>query len=189
MESTLKPFPSADTLLALHGCCGQPAAPSQNRHEPRPNLKRCRGVRDGLAKQRGGRQGWGLRAQAVCSQEAGARLQGPLRRLLPLIGPPLAPKNNILVCLLGALRDRDRLFIPAISDAALLPPPGRPAARPPARGLALLRPPDTALSPLYAARLHSRGSSPSSALKQGFLSGGLQVGTEPFKSLLLMCIF
>lgn len=71
-----------------------------------------------------------MRAQAVCSQEAGARLQGPLRRLLPLIGPPLAPKNNILVCLLGALRDRDRLFIPAISDAALLPPPGRPVPGP-----------------------------------------------------------
>lgn len=68
-------------------------------------------------------QGSGLRAQAVCSLEAGARLQGPLRRLQPLIRPPLAPKNNILVCLLGALRDRDRLFIPAISDAALLRPP------------------------------------------------------------------
>lgn len=79
---------------------------------------------------RGGRQGRGLRAQAVCSQEAGARLQGPLSRLLPLIRPPLAPKNNILVCLLGALRDRDRLFIPAISDAALLPPPGWPAPGP-----------------------------------------------------------
>lgn len=76
-------------------------------------------------------QGSGLRAQAFCSLEAGARLQGPLRRLQPLIRPPLAPKNNILVCLLGALRDRDRLFIPAISDAALLrPPPPRPEARP-----------------------------------------------------------
>lgn len=93
---------------------------------------------------RGGRQGRGLRAQAVCSQEARARLQGPLRRLLPLIGPPLAPKNNILVCLLGALRDRDRLFIPAISDAALLPPPGWPGLAAP--------PPVTALRPLCAAR-------------------------------------
>lgn len=79
---------------------------------------------------RGGQQGQGLRAQAVCSQEEGMRLQGPLRRQLPLIWPPLAPKNNILVCLLGSLRDRDRLFIPAISDVALIPPPGCPAPGP-----------------------------------------------------------
>lgn len=103
-----------------------PPLPAKSRRESRPNLKRYHGVPDRLGVPRGGRQGLGLRAQAVCSQEAGARLQGPLRRLLPLIRPPLAPKNNILVCLLGALRDRDRLFIPAISDAALLPPPGWP---------------------------------------------------------------
>lgn len=72
---------------------------------------------------------------------------------------------------------------------AMRPFSRRPAARSPARGLALLRPPDTAQSPLCVARLHSRGSSPSSALKQGFLSGGLQVGTEPLKLLLLMRIF
>lgn len=88
------------------------------------------GFRTGLGCLGAGGRAGGLRAQAVCSQEAGARLQGPLRRLLPLIGPPLAPKNNILVCLLGALRDRDRLFIPAISDAALLPPPGWPTPGP-----------------------------------------------------------
>lgn len=98
--------------------------------ELRPNLKGYHAVRDRIGMPRGGRQGRGLRAQEVCSQEAGARLQGPLRRLQPLIGPPLAPKNNILVCLLGSLRDRDRLFIPALSDAALLPPPCSPARGP-----------------------------------------------------------
>lgn len=85
--------------------------------------------------------------QAVCSLEAGARLQGRLRRLLPLIRPPLAPKNNILVCLLGALRDRDRLFIPAISMRSFS---RRPAA---AGGPASLHPPrETALRPLSAER-------------------------------------
>lgn len=83
----------------------------------------CGGVRGRLGKQLGLR-GPEPGAQAVCSLEARARLQGPLRRLQPLIRPPLAPKTNILVCLLGALRDRDRLFIPAISAAALLRPPG-----------------------------------------------------------------
>lgn len=76
--------------------------------------------------------------QAVCSLEAGARLQGRLRRLLPLIRPPLAPKNNILVCLLGALRDRDRLFIPAISMRSFSRRPHPPR--------------ETALRPLSAER-------------------------------------
>ena len=71
MESTaLYPFSSAFF----------PPFPSQRRHEPRPNLKKKRGygVRAGLAKPRDRRQGRGLRAQAVCSQEAGARdFKGP----------------------------------------------------------------------------------------------------------------
>ena len=56
-----------------------PPFPCQRRHEPSPNLKkRGPGVRAGLAKPRGRRQGPGLRVQAVCSQEAGARdFKGP----------------------------------------------------------------------------------------------------------------
>lgn len=121
----------------------------------------------------GGRAG-GLRAQAVCSQEAGARLQGPLSRLLPLIRPPLAPKNNILVCLLGALRDRDRLFIPAISDAALLPPPGWPAPGP-ALGLAAPPPGDSPETPLGRAAALS-GFEPLLCPKAGVLSWGTPSG-------------
>lgn len=139
--------------LQTHSCRltsrapAQPAAPDDSRQEPRPNLKRCHGVRAQPGMPGGRRQGWGLRVRAVCSQEAGARLQGPLRRLLPLIQPPLAPKNNILVCLLGALRDRDRLFIPAISMrpySGRLAPGPRPASR--------HRPSQAALRPFCAGR-------------------------------------
>lgn len=124
--------------LQTHSCRptprarAQPAAPGESRHEPRPNLKkkkRCHGVRARLGMPAGRRRDWGLRVQAVRSQGAGARLQGPLRRLPPLIPPPLAPKNNLLVGLLGALRDRDRLFIPAISMRPCSGRPARPAAR------------------------------------------------------------
>lgn len=106
-----------------------PPFPSQRMHEPRRNLKKKRPWGSGRARETQGPAAgpWAAGAGGLLPGGGGARLQGPLRRLLPLIGPPLAPKNNILVCLLGALRDRDRLFIPAISDAALLPPPGRPA--------------------------------------------------------------
>lgn len=124
----------------------------------------------------GRRQGRGLRVQAVRSQEAGARLQGPLRRLLPLIRPPLAPKNNILVCLLGALRDRDRLFIPAIS---MRPCSRRPA---PARGPASLHPPpDMALRPLLAEQLIS-GFQTLLRPKAGVPHWRLQVSPESLKS-------
>lgn len=134
----------------------------------------------GFGKPRGQLQDPGLLEQAVCSLEARARLQGPLRRLQPLIRPPLAPKNNILVCLLDALRDRDRLFIPAISDAALLRPPG-----PPACGQASLR-----WSPVSAVNFAGVPSAPwgstlgfesPSVLKQELLTGRLQADTEPLK--------
>lgn len=115
-ESLLDPFSSADTLFSPGIMCTRPtrhARQEQTRTQTEPKKD---DMGSGPARGAWGRrQGRGLRVQAVCSQEAGARLQGPLRRLLPLIWPPLAPKNNILVCLLGALRDRDRLFIPAIS--------------------------------------------------------------------------
>lgn len=108
-------------------CTGLTRRSSDSGHECTGNLKRrCAGVRDWARDPSGGLQRPRLRAQALCSLEAGARLQGPLRRLQPLIRPPLAPKNNILVCLLGALKDRDRLFIPTISDAALLRPLASP---------------------------------------------------------------
>lgn len=125
MESTaLHPFSSADILPAV-------SVPEETRTQSEPKKKRP--WSSGRARETQGPAAgpWAAGAGSLLPGGGGARLQGPLRRLLPLIGPPLAPKNNILVCLLGALRDRDRLFIPAISDAALLPPPGRPV-----RGLA-----------------------------------------------------
>lgn len=127
------PFPAADTLLSPDTACTRPTRRSgreQTRTQTEPKKKkRCHGVRARLGMPAGRRRDWGLRVQAVRSQGAGARLQGPLRRLPPLIPPPLAPKNNLLVGLLGALRDRDRLFIPAISMRPCSGRPARPAAR------------------------------------------------------------
>lgn len=121
MESTARhPFSSADILPAV-------SEPEDTRTQAEPKKKRPWGSGRARETQGPAARPWAAGAGGLLPGGGGARLQGPLRRLLPLIRPPLAPKNNILVCLLGALRDRDRLFIPAISDAALLPPPGRPA--------------------------------------------------------------
>lgn len=100
-----------------------------SRHEPTPNLRETP-CGSGPAREAcgpaAGAGGCGCRRFAP--RRRGARLQGPLRRPPPLIPPPLAPKNNILVCLLGARRDRDRLFIPAISMRPRSGP--RPGPRP-----------------------------------------------------------
>lgn len=82
-----------------------PAEPEDARTPSRTLKKEASRVRAGLRRHRGPAAGpWAAGAGGLLPGGGEARDFRRALRRLPLIGPPLAPKNNILVCLLGARR-------------------------------------------------------------------------------------